>query len=254
MHIKKEGDMKESIQKINEFVEKYEMSDFTSNPEKMYTFLRGFSQGGKYERLAKAIAFARKMHEGNFREGELLAEEGQKQPSIIHPLRVTCYLLDIVNCDTLTHDEIDIILASAVMHDILEDCKDKITVTDLPVDEETREVVLTLTIDKKEGETKEQTKDRYYNEMRKNPFAIIIKPGDRLDNLSTIFARGIESGIKNLIETKERIIPMLEEAKNTYPRFVSIYVHLKDDLERTLAGFFTLLKSTVNLYSDGDNN
>ena len=59
--------------------------------------------------VARAITFAEKAHEGQFRKGT-------KRPYIVHPMEVG----EIVA--TLTSDEE--IISAALLHDTIEDCKD----------------------------------------------------------------------------------------------------------------------------------
>lgn len=62
----------------------------------------------KGQMVARAIAFATKAHEGQFRKGT-------KRPYIVHPLEVG----EIVA--TLTFDEE--IISAALLHDTIEDCQ-----------------------------------------------------------------------------------------------------------------------------------
>ena len=59
--------------------------------------------------VEKAIEFATKAHEGQFRKGT-------KKPYIVHPLEVKEIVM------TMTEDEE--IICAAVLHDTIEDCKD----------------------------------------------------------------------------------------------------------------------------------
>ena len=63
----------------------------------------------KGQMVARAIAFATKAHEGQFRKGT-------KRPYIVHPLEVG----EIVA--TLTFDEE--IISAAILHDTIEDCEE----------------------------------------------------------------------------------------------------------------------------------
>lgn len=57
----------------------------------------------------RAIEFATKVHDGQFRKGT-------KRPYIVHPIEVG----DIVS--SMTHDEE--VISAAILHDTVEDCKD----------------------------------------------------------------------------------------------------------------------------------
>ena len=59
--------------------------------------------------IDKAIAFATKAHEGQYRKGTM-------RPYIVHPVEVS----DIVASMTKDED----VISAAVLHDTVEDCKD----------------------------------------------------------------------------------------------------------------------------------
>lgn len=72
------------------------------------------------ERIRAAFAFARRAHEGQFREGSLRSTSARSPtdriPYIIHPIRVACTLVDefgLRDADAVT---------AALLHDVVEDC------------------------------------------------------------------------------------------------------------------------------------
>ena len=58
------------------------MSGAVFNPEKMYTYLRGYASGLGMKDTLKALAFAREKHNGQFRKSG--------EPYIVHPLTMAC--------------------------------------------------------------------------------------------------------------------------------------------------------------------
>ncbi len=86
--------------------------------------------------IEKATEFAAKAHEGQFRKGT-------KRPYIVHPVEVG----DIVS--TMTEDEE--VIAAAILHDTLEDCKD---VTEEALREEFGDRVASLVLHESEDKSK----------------------------------------------------------------------------------------------------
>lgn len=224
---------------ISEFLKCYDEHDFGNNPEKMYTFLRGYAIGGKLTQLCDALAFARKKHSDQCRQEEYRNNKPEhgKMPYIVHPLRVACYLIGLECFDRMSAFDKDTLLAAIVLHDLCEDCR--VEFGQLPVEPETQKIVRLLTKTSVPGESKEDGRKRYFKGISSDVFAIISKAADRIDNLSTITHVTISGGAidydriaKNLYETLAYIIPMLSEAKSEYPRYLSTLTHIKDELER----------------------
>ena len=72
---------------------------YEPNLEKMYTYLRGRLDGAGWEQSIKALAYARKAHEGQYRDGGA--------PYIIHPISMAC---DAIACKGATDNLIAVIL------------------------------------------------------------------------------------------------------------------------------------------------
>ena len=78
---------------------------------KSYMFIKGFAVGKSLKQTMVALSLARQLHDGQHRK--------DGTPYIAHPLKV---------CSTLISYGIDddVTLAAALLHDVLEDCGDRL--------------------------------------------------------------------------------------------------------------------------------
>jgi GTP pyrophosphokinase len=183
------------------------------DPEKQFTYLRGFLKGAQMRQSIAALGFAREKHAGYTRKGN-------GQPYIVHPLSMACYATGIGIRD-------DKIIAAMLLHDVPEDTNTPLS--SLPVDDEVRLIVDCLTIQPYPNESKWQCKERYFNGLMRHPGAVICKGADRFDNLSTMEGEmPIESIERNIVETKYLLLPVMLKAKNKWPDmydYINTYRH-----------------------------
>ena len=200
---------------------------YTERSNKMFTFLRGVCSDGKHPNTTHALGYARDRHKASTRKSG--------EPYIIHPLSLTC---DAVGMNLNE----DILLAMLLLHDVPED--EGTLVMDLPVDEETRRAVECMTIRKMSGETKLDTKRRYYENLSTNRYAILGKGFDRRHNLSTMAKDMANASIvKNCFETWFFLIPLLKDLKLRWPEY-SNQVHT---LRTDLTGYVNTLSAVVGI-------
>lgn len=122
--------------------------------------------------INKAIEFATKAHECQFRKGT-------NRPYIVHPLEV----MDIVR--TMTDDEA--IISAAVLHDTIEDCAD---VTYQQIEEQFGKTVADLVAAESEDKTKswKERKSATIERLKTAPKEVqIIALGDKLSNIRDIY-------------------------------------------------------------------
>ena len=96
------------------------------------------------------------------------AHAGQKRkrsdiPYIYHPLNLACHALSM----GITEDEI---IAACMLHDVVEDCGKK--PEDLPVNDETRELVRLLTHGKTTDANRAAVMTAYFDAIAENPKAV----------------------------------------------------------------------------------
>lgn len=190
------------------------------NPDEatMFTYLRGRLDGPGFEQSRAALVFARRVHAGQIRKNG--------RPYIVHPLEMAC---DAIACKGATDD----IVATILLHDVCEDCN--VPLLALPVNDVVRRGVQLMTIRPFPGESEEETKRRYYNELLYSKEAIICKGFDRYANLNDAEgALTIEAIRKNIRETHYYLMPVLKEAKYEYPELSDMLHTIRTGLKRTI--------------------
>lgn len=181
------------------------------NPEKMYTYLRGFASGAGMVNTLKALSFAREKHSGQFRKSG--------EPYIIHPLMMACNAVSIGIRDDAT-------VATIFLHDVCEDCG--VSLQELPVSGEVRRAVDLMTFRVMDGETKEIAKNRYYNMLLQSREAALTKLIDRCHNVSSMAGTFSREKLKAYIqETRQYVLPLLRKVKNLYPEESDVLFLLK---------------------------
>lgn len=177
------------------------------------------------------LDLAAELHNGKFRDGGL--------PYVVHPLEMAnlLILLNIrhtifdMNLHVLhnkklaknqTKLDLDILLAACLLHDVIEDCKEKLPnkgnefITDYDLHSDILKYVTILTKDK---EAPGYTLAGYFDGVCKYWQTLIIKLVDRANNCSTINAYSDYRMEKYVKETKEYFYIMASTLKNSYPEF-----------------------------------
>ena len=181
------------------------------NPEKMYTYLRGYASGAGMKETLKALAFAREKHSGQFRKSD--------EPYIIHPLMMACNAVSMGIKD-------DTVVATILLHDVCEDCG--VGLAELPVNDTVKHAVDLMTFRVMEGETNEIAKNRYYNMLLQSREASMTKLIDRCHNVSSMAGTFSVEKLKSYIEeTRHYVLPLLRKVKNHYPEESDILFVLK---------------------------
>jgi GTP pyrophosphokinase len=199
--------------------------DHAFNPEdtakyiKSFMFLMGYATAKHLDQTLLALSIARHFHDGQYRK--------DGAPYILHPLKV---------CSTLVSHDIDddVILAAALCHDVLEDCSDKLPfsgrelITEYGLNPEVLQIVELLS---KEPGLNEHELGIYFNKIKENPKALLIKLSDRLHNSSTLYEFTIPKMHKYIKETNDFILPMASYGKRYYPQYRNTFVNLQDNIQ-----------------------
>lgn len=196
--------------------------EFNKDDETIYTksfmFIKGFCIAENYEQTLIALAIARKLHDGQYRK--------DGSPYITHPLKVCSTLIDCGIRD-------DITLAASLLHDILEDCQDKLPldgrelISEFSLNKEVLDICKILT---KESDLDQHELSLYFNRIKRDPKALLIKLADRLHNSATLYAFSPDKLKKYTKETNDFILPMASYGKLYYPKYTNAISILKSNI------------------------
>ena len=148
--------------------------------EEFKTFLASSEKKYDIDRIISAYEYAKELHEGQFRKSG--------EPYISHPLAVACIVASL----KLDTDSV----CAALLHDILEDCKEKTCVEEIQkrFGNVVAELVEGLTklpkilFEDKEEASIENTR-KLFLAMNHDIRVIFIKFADRLHNMRTLDAK-----------------------------------------------------------------
>ena len=179
-------------------VNRYEARIF--HERNMSAFLKGKFSTGSFPEAAKALAYAKTKHEGQFRKPKEL-----KIPYINHPLTMACHALALGLED-------DVLLAALLLHDVAEDCN--VSPGDLPACSEVQEIVALVT--KPKGPFSESA---YYKAISENPKACMVKCIDRCNNLSGLADAFSVEGIQDYVDETKKYFPTLLKVIKDQPEY-----------------------------------
>lgn len=177
------------------------------NWEETFLFIKGYAIAKKMRNTLIALSVASQLHANQKRKGG--------EPYLIHPLEVASYLINLSIDD-------DVTCAAAILHDVVEDCNIEDAYKELAqkydLEKDVVKVVLLLTKEKnyKSGSSAETL---YYQNIKSDKRALIIKLSDRANNLSTIDAFTKDKMIEYVSETRNLIFPLCKYGKAYYPEY-----------------------------------
>ena len=175
----------------------------------LYRRMEEYSRKYSLKETEKALPFAEKRHEGQYRKQDLYTDESI--PYFMHPLMMACHAASLGISD-------DVILAAVLLHDTAEDTG--ITVEELPFSEAVRAAVDCLTFVRFPDETRAEAKKRYYERIKENPQACLVKLLDRCSNLSTMAGSFREDRMLEYIDEAETyILPLADIVREKLPAY-----------------------------------
>ena len=198
---------------------------------KSYCFIKGFAIGRNYVNVLKALPLARKMHNGQYRKG-LVEVDGRmvQLPYVLHVLKVCSTLINLNF--PLDDNELDILYTCALLHDVLEDCSEYFPnggmelVNQYGFPKEVLEIVLLLS--KRSGASEEELNE-YFNNIKRNKYALLIKLADRSHNVEDLY--NMKNIPKYIKETRDYVLRGLcAYGKSNYPELSEGITTLKSKI------------------------
>lgn len=197
---------------------------------KSFMFIKGFAMGKVLPQTLVSLSLAKKLHDGQYRK--------DGTPYISHPLKV---------CSTLINYGIndDATLAAALLHDVLEDCRNQLPldgaelVSEYHLEQEVLDLVQLLT---KESGLDDHELSMYFRKIEDNPKAALIKLADRLHNSSTLYTFSLPKMRKYIRETTMFLIPMASYCKHYYPEYANAFSILKSSIDSMNRSMDAMLK------------
>ena len=191
--------------------------------EHMGTYLSAFCTAKKLHNTRRALDYARRMHEGQFRKS---SDTERPVPYIYHPMLMTCHALAL----GLEEDDL---LSACLLHDVCEDCA--VSPDELPANEVVREAVRLLTKPKRFDNSAEAQR-AYYAAISENRIAAMVKLLDRCNNVS-----GMASGFRvqkiaaYIQETLDYVYPLMDRTRHAFPEYADalflIRYHMRSVIE-----------------------
>lgn len=219
--------MAETTKQMKSIIESYNIEEeWLYN--KPYLFVKGYATGRNFVNTLKALPLARKMHNGQYRKGTVIIDGKEvKLPYIIHVLKV-CSTLISLNLP-LSDYELDVLYATAICHDMIEDRPDIFIngtelVTKYNLDENIYNAVKLLS---KQSGLDEYDLNEYFNAIKYNKIALLVKLADRSHNVETLSSMKIEKLHKYVEETRRWIYPLCSYGKQNYPELSNGFTILK---------------------------
>lgn len=169
------------------------------NIRSMYEYLLAVSEKNGWESMKKCLPFMREKHAGQFRSGK------NGLPYEVHPLSVCLHGL------MLGIEEEDV-LCCCLLHDVVEDCG--VSPEELPVNDRVKKAVGLVSWP---GEDHDSCREEYYEGIKSDRTACIVKCLDRCSNLTGMFAAYSAGKLKQYSEnTEKHLFPVLDALSDAY--------------------------------------
>lgn len=202
-------------------------------PEHLFRQLDSICSLYNLEQTARAMRYARKKHEGQFRKAPLSMTAQEKVPYIVHPLTMACHAAAMG-----IHE--DTVLAVCLLHDVCEDCG--VRNEDLPFPDEIRHCVKLLTRTWIDGESRQSAWVRYYAGIENDDVACLVKVLDRCNNISLMALAFPPQKMKEYMEeTEDCVLPLLDRIKRVDPVWSSAAFLLKYQMVSMIESIRALL-------------
>ena len=177
----------------------WELKPVNYDPGHMYTFVKGRAQMYRMPLTLGVMELLREAHSGQKRKSKY----GFEEDYMVHPLTLACHALAL----KLRDDEV---IAACLAHDMVEDSAGRVTLDRLP-EGRVRDAVRRVSKNMYDPNEKDW-EDKYYEEIRKDPLACLVKCLDRVNNLA---------GMADAF-SREKMIRYIRETEKYYPALLEV--------------------------------
>lgn len=198
--------------------------------EEHYTFLEHFAEENRFFSTAIALPLCRGMHSGSYRKNPVTVNgKSYRLPYVIHCLTVCKMLADMHI--PLPHDDYDVMLASALCHDMIEDIPFPNGGTELYTQfhMSPRVYETVKTVSKRRDFTLEE-EQAFFRGICENRLAMLIKLSDRGHNVTDLYNMKEWKIHEYIGETRKYFMPMCAYAREHYPELDDVTEILQDQL------------------------
>lgn len=170
--------------------------------KKTFKFVEGYALGQNMNNTLIALYLSERLHQGQLRKSG--------DPFITHPLRVCSYLLAL----KVGNDEI---CAAALLHEVFKKCGIPRDSMDLVEKYHLSQGVVDLIhlVSKPD----EMTKEEYYEALKGNPYAILLKLSNRANTCTILYSCNQKEIDEYVSETEKFIYPLCQYGISYYPQF-----------------------------------
>lgn len=208
--------VKQALDAIDKDYLSYDKSEFWMI-ERRYQYVKNYAMEKQLYNTSIALPLVRGLHDGAHRKGTVLLEgEPHRMPYVIHCLMVCRMLIDLQL--PLSKEDEDILLASALCHDVIEDI-------DLP--EHGKEIYLKFGMDPRVYDTvllvskrKDFTEEEhqiYFRKIAENRLSLLIKLSDRGNNVEDLYNMKIWKIHEYIGETRTYFYSMCDYGAEHFP-------------------------------------
>ena len=195
-----------------------------------FEFIEYYAAKNRLINTAAALQLARGLHDGAYRKATVIRDDvSYKLPYVIHPIQV-CRVLIELNIP-LPHDELDILFASALCHDMLEDIEfprnGRELTEDYGLDEKVLETVRAVT---KRRDFTEEEELQHFKAIARHKLAMLVKAADRGNNVEDLYNRSSWKVHEYVGETRKYFFPMLSYGAEHYPELGSTISIIRDKI------------------------
>ena len=241
-------DVQEILSDIDPNVLSYNKDEYWM-VESTYEYIEFYSIKNELKNTLIALQLARGLHNGVYRKSSIIKDGiSYRLPYLIHPLMVCRMLVD--SHIPLEHDDLDILLASALCHDMIEDIDfpnhGKELYLNYHLDEKVYETV--KYVSKRKNFTKEE-EIAHFHEIESHVLALLVKLSDRGNNVEDLYNMKIWKVHEYVEETNRYILPMCDYAFKHYPELGHSIEILKDKIV-TLTTTAQVLVDRYNLQEE----